>query len=669
MRWKAFFFEKNDRRNSDDSTNNNNFGFKSRKCPPQNEDLNNFEADAYNMIKNIEFRHVRDDFQDQLQEDIKKINNSTKAFIPADKTANYYEIDKATHNKLLADNITTTYKKANDNTIININNEAKNIAANLNIDDRTECMAKRQAFITLKDHKDNFQNKPTCRLINPAKSEIGRISKQILENINITIRQKTGLNQWKNSSSVINWFSNIQHKDHHTFAVFDIENFYPSITEKLLTDSINFAKQYIDISDRDIGIIMHSRKSLLFDSNSAWIKKNNSSFDVTMGSYDGAEVCELVGLFILNGLSSEYGKESIGLYRDDGLAIFKNISGPQAERIRKNITRHFKNHGLKITIQTNLKIVNDLDVTFNLTDGSYYPYRKPNNLPQYINIKSNHPPNIIKQLPASINRRIFDNSCNEHEFNKAKPIYDDALKSSGYTEMLSFNKHRHPVRPRRNRQRNIIWYNPPFSKSVKTNIGRTFLQLISRHFPRHHKYHSLFNKNNVKVSYSCMDNMQSIINKHNKKVTSIDTKPNAQDQCNCRDKDQCPIDNNCLTSAVIYNARVTTGDTTKNYIGLTEGTFKQRFTQHKHSFHHRSYMNSTELSKYIWHLRDSNKDLNIKWTIICKARPYSNITKRCDLCTTEKLMIINSKPDELLNKRSELISKCRHENKFYLRNN
>ena len=113
------------------------------------------------------------------------------------------------------------------------------------------------------------------------------------------------------------------------------------------------------------------------------------------------EVCELVGLFILNGLSSEYGKESIGLYRDDGLAIFKNISGSQTEQNRKNITRHFKNHGLKITIQTNLKIVNYLDVTFNLTDGSYYPYRKPNNLPQYINIKSNHPPNIIKQLISS----------------------------------------------------------------------------------------------------------------------------------------------------------------------------------------------------------------------------------------------------------------------------
>ena len=208
----------------------------------------------------------------------------------------------------------------------------------------------------------------------------------------------------------------------------------------------------------------------------------------------------LVGLFILNGFSNEYGKESIGLYRDDGLAILKNTSGPQTEQIRKNITRHFKNHGLKITMQTNLKIVNYPDVTFNLTNGSYYPYRKPNNLPRYINIKSNHPPHIIKQLPASINRRISDNSCNEHEFKKAKPIYDDALKSNGYTKLLSFNKHRHPVRPRRNRQRNTIWYNPPFSKSVKTNIGRTFLKVIFRHFPRHHIYHSLFNKHTTSRS-------------------------------------------------------------------------------------------------------------------------------------------------------------------------
>ena len=108
IRWKAFFSEQNKDKNktnhdsdNDDSNSaiNNNFGFKSRKCSPQNEELNNFEADVYDMIKNIEFRQVRDDFQDQLQHDIRKINNSTKVFIPADKTTNFYEVDKTTHDK------------------------------------------------------------------------------------------------------------------------------------------------------------------------------------------------------------------------------------------------------------------------------------------------------------------------------------------------------------------------------------------------------------------------------------------------------------------------------------------------------------------------------------------------------------------------------------------
>ena len=76
--------------------------------------------------------------------------------------------------------------------------------------------------------------------------------------------------------------------------------------------------------------------------------------DATMGSFDGAELCELVGLFILNDLANKYGTNNIGLYRDDGLAIFKNTTGPQAERTRKEIRRRFKEHGLKITIQSNL---------------------------------------------------------------------------------------------------------------------------------------------------------------------------------------------------------------------------------------------------------------------------------------------------------------------------
>ena len=137
----------------------------------------------------------------------------------------------------------------------------------------------------------------------------------------------------------------------------------------------------------------------------------------------------------------------------------------------------------------------------------------------------------------------------------------------------------------------------------------------------------------------------------------------------CRNKDKCPLDNKCLTSRKVYNAQVITNNVTKNYIRLTERTFKQRFSQHKATFKHRKYTKSTELSKYIWKLRENNQDFNIKWTIISRAIPYNNISKRYDLCLTEKLMIIAANPDRILNKRSELICKCRHETKFYLRIN
>ena len=93
-----------------------------------------------------------------------------------------------------------------------------------------------------------------------------------------------------------------------------------------------------------------------------------------MGSYDGAELCELTGLYILHLLGNKLGKENLGLYRDDGLACFKKLSGPESERIKKKICSIFQNCGLKITIETNLVITDFLDVTFNLKNGKYYPY-------------------------------------------------------------------------------------------------------------------------------------------------------------------------------------------------------------------------------------------------------------------------------------------------------
>ena len=158
--------------------------------------------------------------------------------------------------------------------------------------------------------------------------------------------------------------------------MFDIKEFYPSITEKLLKNAIAFSNKHVRVNNDDLKTIKHAFKSLLYNNGEPWVKKNNESFDVTMGAYDGAEICELVGLYLLSIISESYNKEEIGLYRDDDLAVFKNISGPQADKIRKHFQAIFKTSGLDLEFDCNLKIVNYLDVTLNLGNGTYQPYHK-----------------------------------------------------------------------------------------------------------------------------------------------------------------------------------------------------------------------------------------------------------------------------------------------------
>ena len=119
--------------------------------------------------------------------------------------------------------------------------------------------------------------------------------------------------------------------------MFDIKDVYPSIKETLLIKAINFTKKLVNITNEDKVIIKDSRKSLLYDNSEPWMKKDRGLFDATMDDYDGAEVCELVGTFPLYKLSLKYNKKDIDLYRDDGLAIFKNISGPKSEKFKKDI--------------------------------------------------------------------------------------------------------------------------------------------------------------------------------------------------------------------------------------------------------------------------------------------------------------------------------------------
>ena len=156
-----------------------------------------------------------------------------------------------------------------------------------------------------------------------------------------------------------------------------------------------------------------------------------------MGSHDGAEICELVGLFILNHLSKKFGKESIGLYRDDGLALIKSKSARLADKTRKELHKIFELFDLKITAESNLLIVNFLDVTFDLNNGNYRPYRKPNDDPLYINRYSNHPPSIIRQLPTSINKRIALLSSYEQTFKESAPAYQNALDHGNFNHDLN----------------------------------------------------------------------------------------------------------------------------------------------------------------------------------------------------------------------------------------
>lgn len=666
MRWKAYF------PNSENNTTvpqNNKFDLKSRNLPPRNDLLEAFEEDMFKMVENIRFKNVNNTFQNKLKNDIRKINATPKVLVFADKSRNLYQLEKEHYNKLLKENITSDYKLANDDSIDTINQELKIITDNLDISDRIETMPKKQAFITLKDHKENFQNRPKCRLINPAKTNLGRVSKKILERINNTVRTQTKVNQWRNTTAVIEWFKSLTNKSSLSFVIFDIADYYPSISEALLLKALEYAKQFAPITEQEENTIMHARKSLLFDKNIPWRKKTNDDmFDVTMGSFDGAEICELVGLLILDELRSEFRNDCIGLYRDDGLAAFRNMGPRSADKLKSRFIKCFDNLGLKITIETNQTIVNYLDVTFNLRNDSFYPYRKPDNPPIYINVHSNHPPSVIKQVPKSINKRISSLSSNNDEFNKAIPAYNEALKRSGFKEELTPAASDNQPTRNRTRSRKTIWFNPPFSKNVLTNVGKTFLQLIDKHFNTSHPLHKIFNRGNIKVSYSCMNNMASIIKRHNNKILRpTNTPPEPKKICNCRKKDDCPLDGACLTQSLVYQATVVTkaNQTDKKiYIGMTENEFKTRYNNHKTSFKHRKHSTMTALSKHIWELKEKQQEYEIQWSILKHANAFQSGSKTCNLCLTEKLCILYADKRFLLNKRSELVSKCRHQNKF-----
>ena len=205
MRWKALSFLGKPK-----GSDKENFGFKTVKCSSSIKELVPFKNDMIEMIKNLEFKRVHNEFQSILNNDIREIHGSNNLFISADKSRNIYRINKTRYEQHTHDNITT---KCKNNKTKTINIKAIKIANKLKLEDRIQILDDNDAYISIKNHKEGFPDKISCRLIDPSKTDIGKISKQILVKVNTSILEKIKVNKWKNTSSFIEWYCNVKRKD------------------------------------------------------------------------------------------------------------------------------------------------------------------------------------------------------------------------------------------------------------------------------------------------------------------------------------------------------------------------------------------------------------------------------------------------------------------------
>lgn len=212
---------------------------------------------------------------------------------------------------------------------------------------------------------------------------------------------------------------------------------------------------------------------------------------------------------------------------------------------------------------------------------------------------------------------------------------------------------------------------PQFNSLVKTKIDKVFFKLLEQNFPKTSKLYKIFNRNTVKLSYSCMPNVASLINGYNMRKTK-DKPQTAHPRCNCRNKKTCPLQGMCQQECVIYQVKIckdivnNNDENSKIYIGSTQNVFKKWYYNHISSFNNEKL--STTLSTYIYKFRrDNNKEPILKWEILKRCPKYRAGNKVCHLCLEEKLAIaLYNEPDHLLNSKAEILSKCRHKKRWLL---
>lgn len=653
------------------------YQYKTEKFPTniQCKSLEQFEKELWELIKNMQFRKVSNEFQRKLKTKIKEIKTNKNLIIESDKTYNFYEVPVETYKKLMVDEISKAYKRTEGGKIKEMDTKARETIEKIDLEERIMKTKKQDAFCKLKDHKDMFQRNPAIRLINPTRQDIGQISRLVLKKMIKHIKRKLSINLWDNTQDMINWIKpKWEANERLSFIQLDVVAMYPSIKRKLFESSLAWAKgiEGVEMSRVEEEIIMANRASILINDKKEW-EKTEEDFDVGIGSKDGSECCELVDCFILSEIAREkiMEKENIGTFRDDFLGI-TDKSRAENERTKKKLIKLFEKWGLKIEIETNKTRIQYLDVDMNSEERTFGPYQKPNNRLIYVNKRSNHSQKTLKHIPQTIEKRLNTISSSREKFQNAKPEYERALKDSGYQEKLTWTEEGANRARRRKKKRNTLYYNPPFSQNIKTKTGKEFLKLIKKWFESDEQLKKKINRKTIKISYSSMRNLGQHISNHNIKILNQSNNNDTKENCNCV-RSTCPIPNgtegkNCRSTQIVYKAKIYEEEEneegeklmkeTKNYIGGTSQQIKSRVSFHNSCIRYEHLAKTSELAKYGHKLKRSGKEFNIKWEILELSHKIKPGQQYCRLCIAEMHWILYKRDLNTLN--GFRMEQCKH---------
>ena len=665
MRWKGYW-DKNKHRKKEKQT----YGFKSLGKAPPCDELKAFEEDLFKLIRSVETKPFNNPLQDKMKSDLRVLqNHPDQVVIASDKTSNFYMMDANEYKETLDMELRKTYKKAGSEVVQDIDAEAAYFANKLKRDDRIEGMALKPSFLTIKDHKENFPAQVSYRLISPTNSNLGAITKIMIQSLNLRIKETLGLNLCRSTKEAIDWFTGLKQKKKMVFLKFDIESYFPSISKSLLLQAFDFVRGFDFLSKFEAELILHCRRSVVVgNKGEIWLKTEDEKFYVTMGSKDSAEISELVGLYVLHLISQQFPKEAFILYRDDGMAAV--MGGKQEmEKWKKKLYSLFQGLDLRITVEGGSKVIDFLDVIFDLDKGSYCPYVKPNTTTKYVSIESSHPDAVLKTIPSGVAKRLSTNSSSKAEFENHTHHFKEAMIAAGHQTPLEYTEEE-GCSKKKKRKRNEIYFNPPWSSNVTTNIAAKFLTLVRKHFSKGSPLYHLFNDKKLKVSYSTTANMKRLISNHNARVlNNTEGLISRPVHCNCFAKGEvCPLDGECHIQSLVYKADVDAGGEVRSYIGQTANTFRTRWQGHNSNV--RRGRKATTLCTHRLELkRKGVVEDSIKWSKLKEVNPRRKGDKICALCNTEKTHIAVGNPDILLNKRNEIMQRCRHRDNLVLSNN